>query len=97
MHPTRTIYYGDRRGTPGTILTFFPFVDAGPGRAGPGMASAVAYAVPQGGLEPWRLAEDGIEFEGPRQRLGERMISLADPDRLQVELIETETANAPDG
>src|SRR3954454_25001485 len=96
---TYHLYYGDRTGTPGTILTFFPLVDAGPARAGPGMASAVAYAVPQGGLEPWmmRLAEDGIELEGPRQRLGERMILLADPDRLQVELIETETANAPDG
>jgi glyoxalase family protein len=96
---TYHLYYGDRTGTPGTILTFFPFVDAGPGRAGPGMASAVAYAVPQGGLEPWmmRLAEDGIEFEGPRQRLGQRMISLSDPDRMQVELIETETPNAPDG
>jgi glyoxalase family protein len=41
--------------------------------------------------------EDGIEFEGPRQRLGQRMISLSDPDRMQVELIETETPNAPDG
>jgi hypothetical protein len=44
-----------------------------------------------------RLAEDGIDFEGPRQRLGQRIISLADPDRMQVELIEAETANAPDG
>jgi glyoxalase family protein len=96
---TYHLYYGDRTGSPGTILTFFPFVDAGPGRAGPGMASAVAYAVPQGGLDAWmmRLAEDGIAFEGPRQRLGQRMISLADLDRMQVELIETETANAPVG
>jgi glyoxalase family protein len=36
---TYHLYYGDRTGSPGTILTFFPFVDAGPGRAGPGMAS----------------------------------------------------------
>ena len=28
-------YYGDRRGTPGSILTFFPFTDAGPGKVGP--------------------------------------------------------------
>ena len=40
---TYHLYYGDRTGSPGTILTFFPFADAGPGRAGPGMASAVAY------------------------------------------------------
>ena len=36
---TYHLYYGDHAGSPGTILTFFPFVDAGPGRAGAGMAS----------------------------------------------------------
>ena len=46
---TYHLYYGDRAGSPGTILTFFPFADAGPGRAGPGMASAVAYRVPRAG------------------------------------------------
>ena len=38
---TYHLYYGDRTGSPGTILTFFPFANAGPGRAGPGMASGV--------------------------------------------------------
>jgi glyoxalase family protein len=94
---TYHLYYGDRAGSPGTIMTFFPFVDAGPGRAGPGMVSAVAYAVPQGGLDAWmmRLAERGIEFEGPRRRFGQQMISLADPDGMQVELIEADSANTP--
>ena len=35
---TYHLYYGDPAGTPGTILTFFPFAEAGPGRTGPGMA-----------------------------------------------------------
>src|SRR5919109_282696 len=48
---TYHLYYGDRTGSPGTILTFFPFADVGPGRAGPGMASAVAYAVPPSALD----------------------------------------------
>ena len=87
---TYHLYYGDRTGSPGTILTFFPFADAGPGRAGPGMASAVAYRVPPGGLDAWmmRLAEDAIDFEGPAERFGERMIALTDPDGLRIELIE---------
>jgi glyoxalase family protein len=91
---TYHLYYGDWTGSPGTILTFFPFADAGPGRAGPGMASAVAYAVPPGALDDWmvRLAEEGIDSEGPRDRFGEHMIVLADPDGMRVELIETETA-----
>ena len=96
---TYHLYYGDRMGSPGTILTFFPFADAGPGRAGPGMASAVAYAVPQGGLDGWMMqfAEQGIDFDGPRERLGERLIALADPDGMPVELIETEAAEASNG
>ena len=93
---TYHLYYGDRTGSPGTILTFFPFADAGPGRAGPGMASAVAYRVPKGGLDAWmeRLADAAIDFAGPGERFGEPMITLADPDGLAIELIETGTVAA---
>ena len=91
---TYHLYYGDEGGTPGSILTFFPFVDAGPGRAGPGMASAVAYGVPRGGLDAWmeELASDAVDFDGPASRFGERMIALRDPDGMRVELIESEDA-----
>ncbi|PZX11203.1 glyoxalase family protein [Palleronia aestuarii] len=85
---TYHLYYGDKDAAPGSILTFFPFMDAGPGRAGPGMASAFAYAVPD--LDAWmnRLASDAIDFEGPWTRMSERGIALKDPDGLRVELIE---------
>lgn len=88
---TYHLYYGDQTGAPGTILTFFPFVDAGPGRAGPGMASAYAYAVPKGGFDALmeRLALDAVDFEGPAERFGARVITLRDPDGAPVELIET--------
>lgn len=93
---TYHLYYGDRAGSPGTIMTFFPFADAGLGRAGPGMASAVAYAIPQGGLDAWMewLADRAIDFEGPAERFGERMIALPDPDGLRIELIESAPAEA---
>ena len=85
---TYHLYYGDQDAAPGSILTFFPFVDAGPGRAGPGMASAFAYAVAD--LDAWmeRLAEGAIDFEGPFERFGERAIALRDPDGLRVEIVE---------
>ncbi|MEM8580977.1 MAG: ring-cleaving dioxygenase [Pseudomonadota bacterium] len=88
---TYHLYYGDYAGSPGTILTFFPFADAGPGRAGPGMASAYAYAVPAGQFESWmeNLAEQAIDFEGPEERFGKRVITLRDPDGAPVELVET--------
>jgi glyoxalase family protein len=96
---TYHLYYGDRTGSPGTILTFFPFADAGPGRAGPGMASAVAYRVPRGGLDAWmaRLAENAVDFEGPSGRFGERMIALTDPDGLRIELVEAADSSGADG
>lgn len=88
---TYHLYYGNQQAEPGTILTFFPFDDAGPGRAGPGMARAFAYAVPQGGLNTWMmaLAEADVPFDGPTERFSEQMITLTDPDGLRVELIET--------
>ncbi|SFH48649.1 glyoxalase family protein [Palleronia marisminoris] len=88
---TYHLYYGDRTGTPGSIMTFFPFVGAGPGRAGNGMASAVAYAADAAGVDAWmeRLALDAIDFDGSEERFGARVITLTDPDGLPVEIAET--------
>ncbi|MFW5641986.1 MAG: ring-cleaving dioxygenase [Roseicyclus sp.] len=89
---TYHLYYGDETGSPGTILTFFPFANARPGRAGPGMASACAYAVPKGRFDTWmeELARDAVDFAEPVERFGERVILVRDPDGAPVELIETD-------
>lgn len=94
---TYHLYYGDDQGSPGTILTFFPFVDAGPGRAGPGMADAVAYAASPAEFDGWmdRLALAGDDFAGPVERFGARVITLRDPDGLAIEIVER--ADAPAG
>jgi glyoxalase family protein len=93
---TYHLYYGDRVGSPGTILTFFPFADAGPGRAGPGMASAYAYSVPAGRFDAWmeELAEQGLDFAGPTERFGKRVITLRDADGAPVELVETDRVSS---
>ncbi|NEX45719.1 ring-cleaving dioxygenase [Pseudotabrizicola algicola] len=94
---TYHLYYGDAAGSPGTILTFFPFADAGPGRAGPGMASAYAYAIPAADFD--RITDDlavrGLTTAGAGQRFGERFVTLRDPDGAPVELVES--AEARDG
>lgn len=89
---TYHLYYGNQEAEPGTILTFFPFADAGPGRAGPGMAAAYAYAVPKGHFDGWmeELALNAIDFPGPTERFGDRVIVLRDPDDAPVELVETD-------
>ncbi|MEM6637104.1 MAG: ring-cleaving dioxygenase [Pseudomonadota bacterium] len=95
---TYHLYYGDTGANPGTILTFFPFANAGPGRAGPGMASAYAYQIPKDRFDGLmdRLALSAIDFDGPVDRFGARVITLHDPDGAPVELIETEVAGDQD-
>lgn len=94
---TYHLYYGNALAEPGTIMTYFPFLGAGPGRVGPGMASAVAYAAAPGSLEGTmeRLAEDGTDFDGPFERFGARAITVRDPDGLAVDIIENAHAKEP--
>lgn len=93
---TYHLYYGDRTGAPGTIMTFFPFTDAGPGRAGDGMARAVAYAATPDDFDATmeRLALDAQDFDGPAERLGQRVLTLTDPDGMKVEIAEAADAAA---
>ena len=86
---TYRLYYGDPKGSPGTILTFFPFADAGPGRAGPGMASACACAVPKTEFDGIidRLMEAGITVPRLAERFGAKVMTVRDPDNAPVELI----------
>ena len=96
---TYHLYYGDAAGSPGTILTFFPFADAGPGRAGPGMAQAFAYAVPAAGFDALMddLARRAIDFAGPVERFGARVLTLRDADGAPVEMVEDRAATDSDG
>src|SRR5919199_1755121 len=58
------LYYGDERGTPGSIMTFFEFPGAAPGRAGAGMVHTVCWRVgSQDALDFWerRLGDAGID------------------------------------
>jgi glyoxalase family protein len=85
---TYHFYYGDKSGNPGTILTFFPFVLAGRGRSGSDMVDTVTFAVPVKSLDGWivRLADRGIDFDGPFTRFSRPMIEFRDPDGLRLEI-----------
>ena len=50
---TYHFYFGDEIGSPGTILTFFPWEGIGPGTTGPGMATDIGYSVPSGSIDFW--------------------------------------------
>jgi glyoxalase family protein len=76
---TYHFYYGDETGRPGTILTFFPWSGARPGRRGVGETHQTAFRVPQRSLGYWtqRLTEKGIAYEALEKRFGESRTSPA--------------------
>jgi glyoxalase family protein len=86
---TYHFYFGDRRGTPGTILTFFPWPGARRGIRGTGQVEATAFAIPQSSINYWleRLKQQHVAAERTSPRFGEEVIRLIDPDGLLIELI----------
>lgn len=86
---TYHFYYGDEVGTPGSILTFFPWEGIQKGRIGTGMATEIGYSVPKASLEFWnnRFNELKIKHGEVSERFGEHYLSFEDPDGLLLNLI----------
>ncbi|KQT33053.1 diguanylate cyclase [Chryseobacterium sp. Leaf405] len=89
---TYHFYFGNEEGTPGTILTFFPWEGIGKGTNGSGLATHIGYSVPKGSLEFWknRLKNFSVNVE-ESEIFGEKLISFNDPDGLQLQFIESST------
>lgn len=87
---TYHFYFGNEEGTPGTILTFFPWEGIGKGTNGSGLATHIGYSVPKGSLEFWknRFQQFNVNFEED-EIFGEKLISFKDPDGLQLQFIES--------
>lgn len=83
------LYYGDEVGSPGTILTFFPFPNAARGKRGSGEIHAVGFSIDPSSQDYWihRLSSKGIGFDGPSDRFREHVFTFLDPDGLKVELV----------
>ena len=81
-------YFGDNRGTPGTIMTFFPWPGARRGVRGTGQIEATAFAISPNSIGYWleRLKEQHVTAE-KISRFGEEGIRFTDPDGLLLELI----------
>src|SRR6516225_3820340 len=86
---TYHLYYGDEVGHPGTILTFFPWEDTAPGRAGTGLAQQTAFRVPMNSIGFWthRLLAKGVAYEPLEKRFDEPVLSFKDPDGLSLALV----------
>jgi glyoxalase family protein len=86
---TYHFYYGNENGTPGTILTFFPWEGIRQGRAGTGMATDIGYSVPAGSLGFWqnRFKEFKVKTDAVEETFGEQVLPFRDPDGLRIRLV----------
>lgn len=83
------LYYGNEKGEPGTIMTFFPFPGIPQGRKGKGQLTVTSFSIPENALDYWikRLDKFNIPYEGPQQRFDEVFIYFEDHDGLGLELV----------
>lgn len=88
---TYHFYYGNEQGTPGTIITFFPWEGITTGRQGTGMATEIGYSVGKESLAFWadRFRELQVKHGEIGERMGEAYLSFHDPDGLTISLIAT--------
>ena len=65
------LYYGDEVGTPGSVMTYFPFPNISGRRKGTGEVGLTAFAVPKGAIGWWRdrLVAHGAQDQKPRRAL----------------------------
>ena len=64
---TYHLYYGDNKGSPGTLLTFFPWPGGRTGRAGTGQVTVTSWSIPIDAVGFWvdRFKRSGVDFTGP--------------------------------
>ncbi len=93
---TYHFYYGNESGSPGTILTFFPWAKASAGHRGVGETHLTAFRVPLRSLGYWtqRFIEKGIACQALEKRFGEQVLPFTDPDGMALALVGA--ANAAD-
>jgi glyoxalase family protein len=86
------LYYGDEKGSPASILTFFPWPGVMPGKEGAGLTTATAFSVPPESMGFWhqRATELGVEVTAPEIRGDSEVLTLFDNDGMRLELVASE-------
>lgn len=86
------LYYGDASGTPGSVMTYFPFGDTARGRRGIGEVGVTEFSVPKGSLGYWadRLAALNTTGLGESTAFDARRLQFDGPDGDSFALVEDE-------
>lgn len=84
------LYYGDETGTPGSVMTYFPFPNARRGRPGLGEVGTTLFAVPEGSLGWWRarLSGHGVPGLAEETAFGATRLHFRGPDGDAFALVE---------
>ncbi len=84
------LYYGDGIGTPGSVMTYFPFPHAARGRRGTGEVGTTVFSVPKGSLDFWqsRLTQLGVNGMKLDNVFGEKRLEFSGPDGDGLALVE---------
>ncbi len=91
------LYYGDETGQPGSIMTFFPFRNIRPGRAGAGQAAVTTFSIPLASIDYWqkRFRQFGVKYEEPKARFDDTVIYFEDTDGMGLELVANDRDERP--
>lgn len=84
------LYYGDGIGTPGSVMTYFPFPNMERGRPGVGEVGVTVFAVPEGALGFWKQRLHGMDVDGlaEEESFGEKRLRFVGPDGDGFALVE---------
>ncbi len=90
------LYYGDAAGAPGTVMTYFPFPNAGRGRPGAGEVGTTAFAIPKGTALAWqeRLATFDVKSTSDT-RFGDTRVLFNGPDGDGFAMVESDDSRTP--
>jgi glyoxalase family protein len=94
---TYHFYFGDETGTPGTILTFFPWEGIQSGKSGTGMATDLGYSIPSDSIDLWKahFEKNKVGIMASGKRFNQPYVTIQDPDGLSLTLIETNDSRQP--
>jgi glyoxalase family protein len=87
------LYFGDEQGSAGSILTWFEFAGARPGRPGAGMIHTIQLGVAsEASLDFWA---ERLTSKGYRSERGDMTLAFRDYDGLRFELVVADDGNPP--
>lgn len=85
------LFYGDKKGTPGSSITFFPGMAERQGKPGAGMITELGLRIPENSLDYWkeRFEDEKLKFEVEKWR-GRKTLKFSDPDELPLRFVPEE-------